>query len=388
MNLASRLRRRQRNRTAARDFEALSPVAHVADPVCREPVLKRLLDHLEPVFDGTVPPNAYVWGPPGAGKSAVVTALSMQFRTQPLGSVIHTAARDADPSPGEPAFVYVDARRAGTEFSLYHAVLDAVVDEPVPRRGVTTERLRDRIGEELSGDGRRAVVAVDHLGEPETYPLSWLGETLDGVDAALSWLAVGRAEPARLGDGVPDTCIEIPAYSHHRLAEIVSRRATAGLAGGGIEHAHSDDIAAWAEGNAHDALAALYGAAEHATGAGNAEIESGDVSRAIEGMPDPCVSLARTLTLPPNRQRVLRTLLAVDESDRSSVAGAADAVAREVDLSRGTVKRFLYELADTGFVERVTAGEATDAPGRPPSAVEPRFPTGVFRRLYDRTRAP
>ena len=54
-----------------------------------------------------------------------------------------------------------------------------------------------------------------------------------------------------------------------------------------------------------------------------------------------------------------------------------------MDLSESTVKRFLYELAEAGITERVTRPRSTREIGRPPSRVEPRFPTLVYRQLYD-----
>ena len=80
----------------------------------------------------------------------------------------------------------------------------------------------------------------------------------------------------------------------------------------------------------------------------------------------------------------MRELLAIDDEDRESVTATTDAIAAapDIDLSAGTVKRFLYELAETGIVERVTV-ERQSGHGRPPSRLEPRFPTLVFERLYD-----
>jgi hypothetical protein len=56
-----------------------------------------------------------------------------------------------------------------------------------------------------------------------------------------------------------------------------------------------------------------------------------------------------------------------------------------VELSSGTVERFLYEMAEVGIVERVQSA-TTDGKGRPPSRLDPRFPPTVFRRLYDLDR--
>ena len=50
-----------------------------------------------------------------------------------------------------------------------------------------------------------------------------------------------------------------------------------------------------------------------------------------------------------------------------------------------TVRRVLYELADAGLLDRVTVARS-DGKGRPPSRLVPRFPTLVFRELFDRPR--
>ena len=110
-------------------------------------------------------------------------------------------------------------------------------------------------------------------------------------------------------------------------------------------------------------------------------ITDATLDHAIDAVPRGAVPLTQVLTLPPNRQRVLRALLDVEETDCSSVGTTADAIAADVDLSAGTVRRYLYELADDGIVERIRTDGSTS--GRPPSRVEPRFPTRVFRRLYD-----
>jgi predicted transcriptional regulator len=98
----------------------------------------------------------------------------------------------------------------------------------------------------------------------------------------------------------------------------------------------------------------------------------------------PCVSLGIVLALPANRQAVLRELVDLGPEERSSVTATTAAIggSENVDLSPGTVKRFLYEMAEAGVVERVQS-TTQGGQGRPPSRVEPRFPPTVFRRLYD-----
>ena len=388
MDLKTRIRRRQHSGGDSQivlEHEAVSPVAHVEEPSGRGPVLERLLDYLEPVFEGDLPTDAYVWGPAGAGKSAVVTALFTHMSRLLAGSapVIHTSTRIQ--TTNAPSFVYVDARRADSPFGLYHAVLDDVLKESVPRQGVGTETMRSRLVEHLRPLGRDVVVAVDHLEGSGGLELRTAQEALEPVADSVACVAVGRSPP----DGLPEAArpperIEIPAYERHALADLLTARASDGLTQQALSHEQVRRLADWAEGDAHDALAALFGAADLAVTAGYDRIRERDLADGMNAVPRPSAALGRVHTLPATRQLVLRRLVDLDESDTASVDAAAEAIAgtRGVDLSVGTVRRFLYELAEDGIVQRETAAADASA-GRPPSRLEPRFPTLVFRRLYD-----
>ena len=160
MDIEARIKRRQRRDGEPRliqDYDSLSPVTHVEEPADRGPLFERLLDYLDPIFDGKLPANAYLHGPCGVGKSAVVTALFSHLDKLPTETrtVIHTTTRAQ--SLTSPSFVYVDARRTTSEFAFYHAVLDALVEETVPEHGIGTETLQSRLHDVLAGD-RKSVV--------------------------------------------------------------------------------------------------------------------------------------------------------------------------------------------------------------------------------------
>ena len=388
MDIEARIKRRQRYDGEPRliqDYETLSPVTHIDEPADRGPLLERLLDHLEPVFDGKLPANAYLYGPSGVGKSAVVTALFDHLDQLPTESrtVIHTTTRAQ--SQVSPSFVYLDTREKTSEFAFYHAVLDALVEETVPEHGIGTETLQARLHEALDGSRVGVVVAVDHVGEPRSTSESDLVELFAGLPSNVSWLAIGRKRPAetRLTEYTAEA-IRVDPYQQQMLVDVLMTRASVGLAQQAIEHDLANEIAAWANGNAHDALAALFIATHHAEAADRANLTAADVKAAIEEMPIPCVSLGIVLALPANRQAVLRELVDLDEEERSSVTATTAAIggSDRVDLSPGTVKRFIYEMAEAGVVERVQAA-TRGGQGRPPSRVEPRFQPTVFRRLYD-----
>jgi Cdc6-like AAA superfamily ATPase len=388
MDIEARIRRRRRGGTEPRlvqDHEPLSPVAHVGEPSGRGAVFERLLDHLDPVFDGDLPPNGYVHGDPGSGKSAVVTALFGHLRrfSTETDSVIYTSTRAG--SSISPGFVYVDLREGASEFSFNHQVLDALVDDPVPEHGISTEELHERLHALLGESRGGVVVAVDHVGEPGGIAATDLVDLLAGLPSNASWLAIGRADPAAttLTDYTATT-VRVEQYRAQMLADVLMTRASDGLAQQALDLQLARRVADWAEGNAHDALAALFVAVDRAARADRTRIEGEDVTAAIREMPRPCISLGRVLSLPPNKRLVLRKLVDLADEDRASVTATTEAIsgAPDVDLSAGTVKRFLYEMAEAGVVERVKS-QSKSGKGRPPSRVELRFPPTAFRRLYD-----
>jgi Cdc6-like AAA superfamily ATPase len=391
MDIDARIKRRQRPDDGPRliqNYDSLSPIFHIDEPSDRAPVFERLLDHLDPVFNGNLPPNAYVYGEFGAGKSAIVTALFAHLERFSVGtrSVIHTSTRPN--TPATPGFVYVDMRTTTSEFSFYHAVLDNLVEESVPEHGISTHELTERLNTILNGSRTGVVIAVDHVAEPDGRDSEALIDLFAGLPSNASWLAVGRATPTETGlTTYTASTINVERYQPQMLVDVLMTRASEGLARQALDHELARRIAGWADGNAHDALTALFIAADRANQAGRTRLTEGDLNDAVAEIPRPSVSLARVLSLPANKQLVLRNLVDLDTEDRASVTATAEAISTQpgVDLSRGTVKRFLYEIAEVGIVERVRS-ERRDGKGRPPSRVELRFPPTPFRRLYDLRR--
>lgn len=376
MDLPERVARRQTDHGDGDllvDRSALSPAAHVAEPVGRAPVLERLLDAVDPVFVGQLPPEVSVAGPAGTGKSALVTALfaALDERLGRTGTLA-TSTRGGQPRRW---FATVDCRRADSPFRFYRAILSQFDGEDVPEHGVGTEALRDRLVEQLSPSGRWAVVAVDHLAETSDLDVETVRSLVSPVDDSVALAWVDREPRAT------EHVVELEPYRHHALSDVLSQRCSRGLSTDAVSHDVLREIAAREEGNAHDALAVTLGAALLADHRDASAIDRDDALAAASAVPEGTAHLDAVLALPANRQSVLAALLAMEPDP--TVGEAAESVADRTGLSAGTVRRFCYELAEAGILSRRPADGASDAPGRDPGVLRPAFPWLAFAGLAD-----
>ena len=318
MDLQERIARRRSARQGRRivvDRDQLSPVVHRPEPVGRGPVLEQLLDALEPIFDGELPPPVAIVGPAGSGTSAVVTAMFDALNDQFGGSsrAIETTTRGGRTEPVT-WFVTVDGRQVESPFAFYRAVLSGLSSERVPESGVGTDDLRDRLSDRLSRPDRRAVVAIDHHDEPETLGVDRVRELLAPV-ADCATVAVGRTEP----DDHRGETVTVPAYRDHELVDVVTDRVSTGLAAGALDHGAVRELADWADGNAHDALAALFGAAVLASEDEADRIESPTSRQRGPTCPTTaCTSLERSRFRPPGNGCCSRSSISIRVTARSA----------------------------------------------------------------------
>jgi Cdc6-like AAA superfamily ATPase len=385
MELQDRIARRQHADDARPTYDAISPLVHPSEPVGRGTVIEQLLDVLGPIFDTERPADSYVWGPKGAGKSAVVRALFAECSRQhgEQTTQIYTATR-AEPVT-EVRFLYVDSRRAQSAFALLHTVVAGLSSSSVPKQGVSSETMCDRLDTQLAKRDRQLVVAVDHVGEPETLDSAAVFEQFEPFRSSISCLAVGRSKPAdtAIADRQAIKRVHVEPYTQHTLIEVLTSRVADGRLRSATTAEGIKQIATWADGDAHDALAALFGAAVNVGADAETQIGESALATGMAAVPQPCVALGRVMSLPASRKRIVRRLIELPEPARKSVKTAADAISNDgLDLSRATIERILYELAEAGIVRRIKAEQPSET-GRPPSRLEPRFPTLVFKALTD-----
>jgi len=379
MDLTERIERRFGRRTDDRlvvDWDALNPAVHLPEPVDRDYVLDTILDAVEPISDGRLPREVAVHGPTGSGKSAVVTAVATaldEFLTKSQQTIFTTTR--AQSGVPDIASSYVDTRRNPSEFKLYHHLLDDLRDESVPSRGIGTDDLEAGIRSEI-GTREGLILFADHVDEPGTPTRPELDAMLDPFDSVCV-VSISQTVPGDTDE--PGRLIEVPPYRYD-LIDVLMRRGSRGFSER-FDPSVAKDVAEWADGNAHDALAALFGAAVIADDQDARQLTPEAIEAGKAAVPDDCVSIGRVLTLSENKQEVLRTLLSVGLTADRSIEELSELVADRTTLSRGTVRRYIYELAQAGVLERVESTDRPDGSGRRPSSVHPRFPTLVYDHL-------
>lgn len=382
MDLAERIARRRTRQVEDRlvvNWDALNPAVHLQEPVGREALFEAILDKLDPLFECTVPPNMYIWGPRGSGKSAIVTALITTLkqelsRQRPL----YTATRGESGLSGM-RFVYLNSRQAASKFQIYRHLLNELRSGSVPQRGVSTDKLRERINVELSTtDG--VLVAIDHVGEPRSVSLEDLTTYFDPFENA-AWIGVGRRPPEAVPLPIPGAQVHVPEYSYE-LIDILTVRGTRGLSRN-LDHVHAQEIAEWADGDAHDALTALYIACLNAEDDGQTRLRNEDIQAGMDAVPRQGESIGRILALSDNEQQVVRKLLNLPTDEERTIETDADLIAERTELTSATVKRLLYELAQAGILKRTEISTGRELVGRHPSRVSANFSAPLFEHLHE-----
>ena len=173
----------------------------------------------------------------------------------------------------------------------------------------------------------------------------------------------------------------MPAYTYE-LVDVLTVRGSRGLSQT-LDHVHAQRLADWADGDAHDALAALFVAATNAEAEGATRLRDEDIDVGTEAIPIDGVPIGTVLALSDNEQLVLEQLVERSLHGEVRIETAAEQIAARTDLTGGTVKRLLYELAQRGVLERQEVTVGPQLSGRRPSGVTLNFSERLFTALRD-----
>jgi hypothetical protein len=178
---------------------------------------------------------------------------------------------------------------------------------------------------------------------------------------------------------MPEQRVHVPGYTYE-LVDILTVRGSRGLSQT-LNHVHAQRIADWAEGDAHDTLAALFVAVLNAEADGAKRLRDEDVDAGTAAVSAGGVPIGTVMALSENEQRVLAQHIERSLDSETSIESAAELIAAQTELTDGTVKRLLYELAQRGVLERQGVKVGTHATGPQPSGVVPNFSERLFAAL-------
>jgi len=240
------------------DIDAVSPMSHTESPVGRGPGIERLLDVFEPAFAGSLPPSAYVHGPKGAGnrRSSPRCFNGSHPTAAHAGRFRHRHERSSRRSPDSSTSTRGEHRR-GSGSTTPRSTQSATT--PSPNTGSGTDELAESLREAVN-TGPDLVVAVDHANEPETPSATTIVEWLTAVSDRVVPVCLGREKPAAI-EWEPDEVVAFEPYRRHVLVELLTSRCSTGLGRDALTHDQIREVSEWADGDAHDALAAVTGAA-------------------------------------------------------------------------------------------------------------------------------
>jgi len=196
-------------------------------------------------------------------------------------------------------------------------------------------------------------------------------------------VCLGREKPAAI-EWEPDEVVAFEPYRRHVLVELLTSRCSTGLGRDALTHDQIREVSEWADGGAHDALAAVTGAAITAERAGASTVRPEDLDEGIEAVPRPSVALGRVLALGEPAAAPLRTGEPVGR--RPGVGECCDGDDR---LAEGGRSVSVDGAARALRTRRRGPARSGDCPperreGTAPSRLVPRFPTLVFQELFDR----
>ncbi|ELZ56774.1 AAA ATPase [Halorubrum hochstenium ATCC 700873] len=224
--------------------------------VGRNSHMNEVTDALAPIEKGQRAENCFLFGPSGAGKTTVAKAAVRELRQEIL-DVPHA---------------YVNCWRDYTRNAVLDRLSRDLVGAAVPR-SASTSTLLDRVHRNFNGPGVVILDEVDQLRETELLydlhefrGLSWIGIANDEVDLLAD---LDERVRSRVSVGYRVT---FDRYGEDTIAEIVRRRARAGLGPGAASDEVCEAIARLADGDARMGITTLRAAARKASSEGLSNI--------------------------------------------------------------------------------------------------------------------
>jgi len=313
----------------------------------RETETQAIIEGVSPLLEGRQPENFFIYGVSGTGKTTCVK---------------HALARLASQSSNI-RVVYVNCWRYYTRMAVYSLIIQAL-EEMLPRRGLATDEVFNRIVEVMGKNNLRVIVILDELDglffRKEEKLLRELAQAGDGKPlfgiigvSSNRGLLKGRNE-----SGIRLAELEFKPFNLPQMTAILEERAGAGLA---PDSWGSEAIQRCAQrtlrqgGDVGVGLSLLRKAAKEAEKAGRSRLTVEDVAKAEEAGSRACgASGAREDSLLESRFGGLseeeHMLLEVLKEGELTSSAVYDAFCRLEIRTKRQIRNYLKALEAKGLI--------------------------------------
>ena len=312
----------------------------------RKAVIQRIAGAIRPLAEGRTPENLFIYGDSGSGKTAAVRYVIGQLNE-------HTSRAKT---------IFVNCWKCHTRMAIYSQIANAI-GEMLPRRGLATDEMFDRILEVMQKESLRCVIVLDDMdslfyhGEQDIlYDITRAGDgkPIFGLICITSKPDILKGMDSRIESAVAFNSLGIENYTQAQIADILAERAKIGLTPASWDMDIIDACAsksAQKRGNVHYGLELLLKAAKEAEGANRHRIELEDVERLwADGTDGGAASPAGSKALPSglvDGEQLILDILKKGETDTVSLYGAFNG---KMQRSGRQIRNYLKSLENKELI--------------------------------------
>ncbi len=306
---------------------------YVPDAVLyRHPELQAISDAIKPMLKKKRGHNLFIHGPSGTGKTVCIRYLLRQL--------------DEHSSTVLP--VYVNCWKDYTQMAVYNRIAEKMM-LPLPRRGLATDEIFDRIVSYMRNYEKPVLVVLDEIDGLKSrellYALGRTDDVLFGVIGLSNDREMVAGLDARVRSSLRFSTMEFREYSEDQLFGIIRDRAERGLVPGSFSERILRKMASAAGGgSARVAIEILWKSAKIAEKKEKQAVDDEDISEALENLS----FYKKDEHNLSDEEKLIVEILERGPTGSSEIYGL---FSKEKNLTKRQVRNYLELLEKKGIIE-------------------------------------
>ncbi len=302
----------------------------------RESQLQAIADAIKPLLTKKYPDNLFIYGNSGTGKTSSVRFIVKQMQAH-SDSVLP---------------VYVNCWENYTQLSVYNRIIEEM-KLPLPRRGIATDELFDRILQYIRNYRKPILLLLDELDglhhDELLYTISRANDK-DGILFGIISMTNNRDLLSRLDSRIRSSLrfsdMEFPDYTPEQIVGILKNRAEIGLVPGSWDERLLNKISNHSvKGSARLALQYLWKAAKKAEKKSRSKIMIQDFEDIC--LNDDSFQLLHENRLSPNEEIIIRLL----KNGPMNSSELYDKFRQEMPKTKRQIRNYINILEKKGIIE-------------------------------------